>query len=394
MDTPRDESGRGLVEPLTAPGPGGVAVLRVPAGPASVRLKDMLGRDLPRGHEVAYGTLRSGETQLDEVLVVGRGEGLFEVHLHGSPAIVQEVVRHLTPSGQGAVRPNPAKGSVRPMEDRARALAGACASAWGARLAMDQSRGHLRRALEAIPAMPVAERPGACRLLAARGRRGARLLTPTVVALTGPVNAGKSTLFNVLMGRDEAVVSEAPGTTRDALAGYATLDGWPVLLVDTAGERELSAQSLATDPHARIEAEGMDLARRAAARAEVVFEIEPAAASGRHPVDDVLERRGPSGATVQIRSRADESLGCDPAGWPPGALAAGPEPEHARAVIAAAWARAMGLEPCARDFARRVLGQGVPFELPLVERLAALGERSTGAEPIVARDLEMDAPEG
>lgn len=355
----------------------------------------MLGKGLPNAQEIAYGTLRSGDAQLDEVLVVSRGAGYFEVHLHGSPAIVQEVVRHLAPSDEGAMPVGPHPGAARPLEERARALAGACASAWGARLAMDQARGHLRRALEAIPVMAEAERPGACLLLAVRGRAAARLFVPTVVALTGPVNAGKSTLFNVLMGRDEAVVSDAPGTTRDALAGYGALDGWPVLFVDTAGERELSARALALDPHARIEAEGMDLARRAAARAEVILEIRPAAdgrGSPGAPRSEGLERPGRKGVSILLRSRADEALGIDPAAWPPGSFAAGPEPGHARVVIGGAWAQAMGLDPRAADFARRVRGLGVPLELSMVERLEALAERGPGALAIAAEDLLLDGP--
>jgi tRNA modification GTPase len=55
------------------------------------------------------------------------------------------------------------------------------------------------------------------------------------VVLTGPPNAGKSTLFNALVGRFAAVVSAEPGTTRDFLAAELDLDGVPIVLVDTAG---------------------------------------------------------------------------------------------------------------------------------------------------------------
>lgn len=57
------------------------------------------------------------------------------------------------------------------------------------------------------------------------------------VALVGPPNAGKSTLANALMGRDHAIVSDTPGTTRDWVEGEAFLGGWPVTLTDTAGLR-------------------------------------------------------------------------------------------------------------------------------------------------------------
>jgi tRNA modification GTPase len=60
---------------------------------------------------------------------------------------------------------------------------------------------------------------------------------PFRVVLAGPPNAGKSRLFNVLLGRDQAIVSDVPGTTRDWLEATLQLDGVAVQLVDTAGQR-------------------------------------------------------------------------------------------------------------------------------------------------------------
>jgi len=69
--------------------------------------------------------------------------------------------------------------------------------------------------------------------------RGARILREGLrVALCGRPNAGKSTLFNALLGEDRAIVTELPGTTRDVLEGNLTLNGINVQLMDTAGLRE------------------------------------------------------------------------------------------------------------------------------------------------------------
>ena len=79
----------------------------------------------------------------------------------------------------------------------------------------------------------------------------AKRLTPAaptpgspVVALVGRPNVGKSTLFNVLVGRPQALVSDLPGLTRDRRYGVATLDGLTIQLIDTAGLEE-RAQGLA-----------------------------------------------------------------------------------------------------------------------------------------------------
>lgn len=88
------------------------------------------------------------------------------------------------------------------------------------------------------------------------GHRGERLREGLVFAVSGAPNVGKSTLVNALAGREVAIVSAIPGTTRDALETRVVFGGVPVTLVDTAGLRE------SADP---IEAEGV---RRALARAE------------------------------------------------------------------------------------------------------------------------------
>lgn len=77
---------------------------------------------------------------------------------------------------------------------------------------------------------------GALERLAGTYRLGQRL-DGVRVALVGPVNAGKSSLFNCLLGRDRALVADEPGTTRDYLEAETSWDGHRVTLVDTAGER-------------------------------------------------------------------------------------------------------------------------------------------------------------
>ena len=82
------------------------------------------------------------------------------------------------------------------------------------------------------------------------------------VVLAGPTNAGKSSLFNAILKEERAIVSDIEGTTRDWLESWASIDGIPVRLFDTAGLRE-------TDD--KIEAQGVQLTRNLAQDADAVL---------------------------------------------------------------------------------------------------------------------------
>ncbi len=99
-------------------------------------------------------------------------------------------------------------------------------------------------------------------------QRGERLRDGLVVAISGPPNAGKSTLLNRIARRDAAIVSPYAGTTRDVIEVHLDLHGWPVTLLDTAGIRDTG------DP---VEMEGVRRARERAAQADLVLWLIEAA---------------------------------------------------------------------------------------------------------------------
>ena len=105
-------------------------------------------------------------------------------------------------------------------------------------------------------------------------RRGALLTRGMTVVIAGRPNAGKSTMMNALAGHDVAIVTPVPGTTRDPLSVSLDISGVPVELIDTAGLRDLQGEG----DHDVIEAEGMRRARDAIARADHVLYVVDAAA--------------------------------------------------------------------------------------------------------------------
>lgn len=128
-----------------------------------------------------------------------------------------------------------------------------------------------------------------CGKLAAGFRHGRALSHGITVALVGPVNVGKSSLLNALVGKERALVASVPGTTRDYLEVADVWDGVAVTIIDTAGTRTTADA---------IEARGIELGEQRVASADVVVVINDHAS----PWDDG-ERYG--GRALVVRSKAD-----------------------------------------------------------------------------------------
>jgi tRNA modification GTPase len=130
--------------------------------------------------------------------------------------------------------------------------------------------------------------------LLATSRTGELVREGALVVIAGPPNVGKSSLFNALLGKSRAIVTEIPGTTRDALEAVIDGNPWPLRVVDTAGLRETSD---------RIERLGIEVSQRYLNDADVVLACDDD--SGRILRTSELIAEQTSAPVICIRTKAD-----------------------------------------------------------------------------------------
>jgi tRNA modification GTPase len=299
----------------TPPGRGGVGIVRI-SGPDVPAVAERLIGACPDPRVAARARVRSADGEvLDDGLALFfrapasfTGEHVLELQLHGSPVVLEQVVSACVSAG--ARRAEPGEFSQRAfLNDKldlaqAEAVADliAATSEQSARAARQSLEGRfseeihaladrltrLRVHVEAALDFPdedidfladgeVRTASERCieetRALLARAEAG-RVITDGIrIAIIGRPNAGKSSLFNALVRRDAAIVTEIPGTTRDVVRETVHFRGIPALLADTAGLRETD------DP---VEREGVRRAETELAEADVVLWVRDAG----HLVDE------------------------------------------------------------------------------------------------------------
>lgn len=339
----------------TAPGRAAVAVIRI-SGPGTAEAVKALAGRLPPPREARARRLNGpGGESLDQALVLWMpapasytGEDSAELHLHGGMAVVDAVCEALVVAG---LRPaEPGEFTRRAFENgrldltQAEAIADLVDAETGAqrRQALAQLGGALSRryaawreallealaGLEAAIDFPdedlpedVAERARShltaleqtlAAALAEAGR-GERVREGFRIALVGAPNAGKSSLFNRLIGRDAAIVTATAGTTRDVIEAPALFAGYRAVIADMAGLRAAEEA---------IEAEGVRRARAWAEGADLrlwVVDASDGRGSWREGAELVRAE------DILVLNKSDVSRGGDAEG-------------------AEAWARARGIE--------------------------------------------------
>jgi len=279
---------------ITAAGSSAIAVIRI-SGPASIELVSRYFRPRQKllkakGNSIVYGEFHDAEgSPVDEVLCsVFRaphsysGEDTLELSCHGNPAIAERILSILLSEARLA---KPGEFTLRAFLNgkmdlsQAEAVADliSAGSSKAEMAALMQIKGYLSRHLSEIlegirdarlrcelaidfadqdlPQIDmtdlrqrIAQLLGEARDLHAEGSQGIKLREGVKICLAGAPNAGKSSLFNAFLKQNRAIVTPHPGTTRDYLEESFSLQGYPIILWDTAGLR------LSSDD---VEAEGI-----------------------------------------------------------------------------------------------------------------------------------------
>jgi tRNA modification GTPase len=267
---------------LTACSPAGITVFRLRGDAVAAVLGRMF---VPNGAApIGAGQIRVGRlvdrgAVLDDAVVRTRslGAGLeAEISVHGSTYLAERVATILASEGGAPLSDDEAWSMDAAGGDGADPLTADARSALLASFADRQAafflaaaRGGLGRDLRAIAASAAAAAtPGSAlavrERLAALARRaalGLAMSEPPEVVLAGTPNAGKSSLFNALLGEERAIVFPEPGTTRDVVAEPVAIAGLPFRLSDTAGVRAVADA---------VERLGVAKAREAVASADIV----------------------------------------------------------------------------------------------------------------------------
>jgi len=293
----------------TPPGQGAIGIVRVSGG-ESLRIADAVfkGRRAPsemKTHTLQHGQIIDPESNatVDSVLLAVMrapnsytGEDMAEIHCHGGPVVLGEVLELVYKLG--AVPAEPGEFSKRAFLNGRMALCEAEAvldlinarTREAARSASMQLAGKGKESLKQIKKsvvrslamveasidfpeddtvldrQGVAEKVGTARgkilELIEQGHRGRLMREGVTVAIVGKPNVGKSSLLNALLKEDRAIVTPVPGTTRDYLAEWIDISGVPIRLIDTAGLR---------DSENAIEKEGVMRAKRAIQTSDFVL---------------------------------------------------------------------------------------------------------------------------
>lgn len=366
-----------IVGVATGSADGGVAIVRL-SGPTALSIARQRIGTLPPPRKLGRRRFVLGPGSVEDALVVQMpgprsftGEDIVELHVHGGERNVAGIVASLLAAGATAAGPGDfsrrAFANGRLSLDQAEGIAALLAAKTDA--AVEQARrlvagelgaeidslcglvGNLRTEIEAnldfVEDVEGADEARWDREISAvlatlrgwlrRFEAGRRARERSRVVLAGPANAGKSSLFNALLGRSRSLVHGAPGTTRDYVEAELEIGGRTMILVDTAGIRGGVEDG--------VESAGIIHSRQQIGGADLVLWVE--AADCESQVEEGEEGEAGEAAEAESESICVESkrdLGARRQGWIGVSTSTGEGLETLRARLER-WATGDGEEP-------------------------------------------------
>jgi tRNA modification GTPase len=254
---------------LTPSAPSGISVIALEGPGAPGILKALFSSTLPRASRAALGRLVHEGKVLDEVLLLPFEGPRFEICCHGGRAPAEAILQALETLGV-RIEPWSARLPRNTLDhdlfhDLLRSR-GPMQAAVLARLYSGSLKEAFLRVKQAL--LGGKEELDLCRRLLDSFAAGQYLHRPPTVVIAGPVNAGKSTLFNAVLGERRAITSTIPGTTRDPVESMILLHGFPVRLFDLPG--------MAGAPSSPLSQMALDAAVQRLADADLVLHVETA----------------------------------------------------------------------------------------------------------------------
>jgi tRNA modification GTPase len=311
---------------MTGPGAGAIATIQVFGAAAEGVLGEVFRTKGNKTFErrtgrILLGSIVDGDETVDEVTIGCEGPQTFALHCHGNPLIVARIMRLLRQQG---VQPIPADQMLLQVmtaqEPRdairieARLALTTVKTIEGAALIMHQTKAGLAQKLrqwrDSLPSITVEQIAAEAGQILQDSEPARLMISGCTIALVGPPNTGKSTLLNTLAGREKAIVTDLPGTTRDWVSAEIHIPPLAATLIDTAGlDSTLSATAGAIDQAAQRQSTEM------LARADVVFLVLDRSQPGRQ-IDPNLVKRLSGRRTLMVLNKSDLPPQLDPACLP------------------------------------------------------------------------------
>jgi tRNA modification GTPase len=305
---------------MTGPGAGAIATIQLFGDSAQAILREIFRRAGGGPFESAIGRvflgdIREGQQVIDQVTIGCEGPDAFAIHCHGNPLIVERVMELLRRNGVQPVQPEQLLAGMLMSRKGGDSIAVEAKLALttvktieGAAIIANQVKDGLaakaRQWQANLDCTPLEQIAVEAKQILKDSDTARLILSGCTIALVGPPNTGKSTLLNTLAGREKAIVTNIPGTTRDWVSAEIHIPPLAATLIDTAGLDSLLAA--AGDIDETAQQKSIEALRRADLILLVLDASQPVEQLSESVADLLIGRK-----TITVLNKVDLPPRCD-----------------------------------------------------------------------------------